>query len=190
MDVMRFTEIEHKFVVDDRFDLAGFGRALEELGPTSRNSLVVQDRYFLTEDGRARRYVIRHRFDTEIHQLTIKSLAADPEVRDEITLDLGRQAGDQAAQVDAFVGHMGLTWSGALQKDLSVWYFQDCEVVHYVARSSERTVRCVEFEATLKRSVPEALAIVDRYERATGFSPAARSRQSLLDLVFPGTVTP
>ena len=190
MDVMRFTEIEHKFVVDDRFDVAGFGRSLDALGPTRRKSLRVCDRYFLTTDGRARRYVIRHRLDTEIQQLTIKSLAADPEVRDEITLDLGHHAGAQDAQVEAFVARMGVSWSGAIEKDLHVWYFPDCEVVHYVASSDTRTVGCVEFEATTKRSVPEALAIVERYERATGFNAATRSRQSLPELLFPDAFTP
>jgi len=185
---MRFTEIEHKFVVDDRFDLAAFGRALEALGPSRRASLQVRDRYFLTEDGRAKRYVIRHRFDDELHQLTIKSLVPDPEVRDEITLDLGRASGDQAAAVDAFMARMAVTWSGVLLKDLDVWYFPDCEVVHYVASSGTRTVRCVEFEATVKPSVPEALAIVERYERATGFHGATRSLRPLVELLFPDIV--
>jgi len=183
---MRFTEIEHKFVVEDTFDLAAFGRTLDAMGPVRRSSILVRDRYFLTEDGRARRYVIRHRFDDELHQLTIKSVEADPEVRDEISLDLGHHAGDQVATVDAFVGRMGVSWSGELQKDLRVWYFPDCEVVHYVATSGDRTVRCVEFEATLKTSVPDALAVVGRYERALAFDPAARSFDSLVHLVFPG----
>lgn len=190
MDVMRFTEIEHKFVVADDFDVAAFGRSLARLEPVRETTLVVRDRYFLTEDGRARRYVLRHRFDTELHQLTIKSLGADAEVRDEITLDLGHHAGTQEAAVDAFVARMGISWSGAIQKDLHVWYFPDCEVVHYVASNGTRTVGCVEFEATKKPSVEDALAIVTRYERATGFDAARRSRQSLPDLLFPGVLAP
>ncbi len=182
---MRFTEIEHKFVVDAAFDREAFARALERLGPVRQSQIRVRDRYFVTEDGRARHYVIRHRFDEEIHELTIKSVQADPEVRDEISLNLGHHAGDQAAQVDAFVGHMGVVWSGVLEKDLMVWYFPDCEVVYYVASSGAREVRCVEFEATRQTSVPEALAVVARYEAAVGFDPKARSLASLLDLVFP-----
>ena len=185
---MRFTEIEHKFVLDERFDVAGFRRALERLAPSRQTALRVRDRYFLTADGRARHYILRHRFDTELHQLTVKSLASDPEVRDEINLDLGHHAGDQAAQVDAFVGRLGLVWSGELAKDLDVWYFSDCEVVHYVASSGARTVRCVEFEAIGQVSVSDALAVIERYERATGFDPAARSRRSLVDLLFPGAL--
>ena len=185
---MRFTEIEHKFVLDAGFDLAAFRRALEALGPERTDTLEVRDRYFLTGDGRARHYILRHRFDRELHHLTIKSLASDPEVRDEINLDLGHHKGDQGAAVDAFAGRMGVVWSGELQKALDVWYFADCEVVHYVATSGDRTVRCVEFEAIRQASVPDALAVIARYEHATGFDPVTRSRLSLVDLLFPGAL--
>ena len=185
---MRFTEIEHKFVLEADFDLGPFTRALEALRPHRVDALQVRDRYFLTGDGRARHYVLRHRFDRELHQLTIKSLASDPQVRDEINLDLGHHKGDQAAVVDAFAGRMGVVWRGDLLKALDVWYFADCEVVHYVATSGDRTVRCVEFEAIGQASVPDALAVIDRYERATGFDPVTRSRQSLVDLMFPGVL--
>lgn len=183
---MRFTEIEHKFVVDDRFDLDGFSVALDALAPSRRSRLQVRDRYFLTENGASRRYILRHRFDTELNQLTIKALERDPEVRAEISLDLGHHAGSQDATVDAFVARQGIVWSGTLEKDLRVWYFPDCEVVHYVASTDERSVRVVEFEATAKKSVEEALQIVTRYERATGFNASTRSMLSLVDLLFPG----
>lgn len=185
---MRFTEVEHKFVVTAAFDLAAFRAALASLGPRRVTSLQVRDRYFLTDDGRRGRYVLRHRHDPELHQFTIKSLGADPAVRDEISLDLGHHAGDQAAAVAAFVARLGVAWTGELTKDLDVWYFADCEVVHYVASSGAREVRCVEFEAVGQASVAAALAVIDRYERATGFDPAARSRQSLVDLLFPGVL--
>src|SRR6185436_9443533 len=142
--------------------------------------------YFITEAGRARGFVLRHRFDRELHELTLKSIASDAEVRDEINLKL--QAGDQEAQVDAFVAAQGLLWQGALWKDLEVWHFHDCEAVFYVATAPLRTVRCVEFEATIKPSRDEALAIVNRYERATGFADATRTPESLLALLWPEAV--
>jgi hypothetical protein len=188
VDVMRFTEIEHKFVLDAGFDLATFRQTLAALGPARTSALDVRDRYFLTGDGRARHYILRHRFDHELHQLTIKSLASDPEVRDEINLDLGHHKGDQTAQVDAFMARMGTVWCGDLHKAIEVWYFADCEVVYYEATSGGRTVRCVEFEAVRQASVPDALAVIARYEQATGFDPATRSRQSLVDLLFPGVL--
>lgn len=185
---MRFTEVEHKFVLDEAFDLPAFRRVLDTLSPRRQTTLQVRDRYFLTGDGRTRHYILRHRFDEELHQLTIKSLTSDQAVRDEINLDLGHHAGDQAAQVDAFVARMGVTWSAALQKELEVWYFADCEVVHYTASAGDRVVRCVEFEAIGQASIADALAVIGRYEQATGFDQGARSHRSLVDLLFPGAL--
>ena len=184
-DDLRHTEIEHKFVVGDDFDLAGFRAAVERLHPTRTTALRVRDRYFLTEAGRRGRFILRHRHDPELHHLTLKSLARDTEVRSEVNLDLGHHAGDQAAAVDAFVERLGVIWSGVLDKDLTVWYFSDMEVVHYHASTGARTVECVEFEATRKQSLAAALRTVERYERATGFGRATRSRRSLPQLLFP-----
>lgn len=182
---LRFTEIEHKYVVDDRFDLPRFRQAVAALGPSRTSTVTVQDRYFLTEGGRARRYLVRHRFDAELHHLTIKTLEADTQVRGEVNLDLGHHAGSQALQVDAFLEQLGVIWRGELNKALEVWYFPDCEVVYYEAATPSRSVRCVEFEATRKDSLEAALATVARFERATGFDAASRTRQSLPQLLFP-----
>lgn len=185
---MRFTEIEHKFVVPETFDLPRFRAAVEVLGPVRSFALRVRDRYFLTEHGEARRYVIRHRYDEALQHLTIKALEADPEVRNEINLDLGQDAGDQSATVDAFVERLGATWRGDIAKDIEVWEFPTCEVVHYTASAAGRQVRCVEFEALHAASVEEALAVLTHYERAAGFGDAERSRASLVDLLFPGAL--
>ena len=184
-DDLRFSEIEHKFVVGDDFDLAGFRAAVERLQPTRTGALRVRDRYFLTDAGRRGRFILRHRYDPELHHLTLKSLARDTEVRSEVNLDLGHHAGDQASAVEAFVDRLGVTWSGVLDKDLTVWYFPDVEVVHYRASSGARAVECVEFEATRKHSLADALRTVERYERATGFGDATRSRRALPQILFP-----
>jgi hypothetical protein len=184
---LEFQEIEHKFLVGDDFDREAFRAALDALNPVRHATLHVRDRYFITESGRARGFVLRHRFDQELHELTLKSIAQDAEVRDEINLKL--QAGDQQAQVDAFVAAQGLLWQGALWKDLEVWHFHDCEAVYYEATADERTIRCVEFEATVKPTREEALAIVTRYERATGFADATRTPESLLALLWPEAVS-
>jgi hypothetical protein len=182
---LRFTEIEHKFVVGADFDLARFRTAIERLHPTRTNALRVRDRYFLTEAGRGGRFILRHRYDPELHHLTLKSLAGDTEVRSEVNLDLGHHAGDQASAVDAFVERLGVTWSGTVYKALTVWYFPDVEVVHYRASTEARAVECVEFEATRKQSVAAALRTLERYERATGFGDAPRSHRSLPQILFP-----
>ncbi len=187
---MRFKEIEHKFVVAEAFDLDAFRAVVTRLSPGVRRTfaLRVLDRYFLTAHGREQRYVIRHRYDEELHHLTVKALESDPEVRDEINLDLGQHAGDQAATVDAFVARLGAVWQGDVVKDIEVWEFADCEVVHYRASGGGRVVHCVEFEAKHVASVEEAVAILARYERATGFGDATRTMASLVDLLFPGAL--
>ena len=184
-DDLRFTEIEHKFIVDEQFDLTGFRDALGRLHPTRTSSLRVQDRYYLTDGGRNGRFIIRHRYDAALHHLTLKTIEDDTEVRSEINLDLGHHAGDQHEAVKAFLDRLGIQWSGTLHKDLDVWHFPDIEVVHYRASTGTRSVRCVEFEATRKPSLDGALAIVQRYERATGFADQHRSHLSLLQLLFP-----
>ncbi len=184
-DDLRFTEIEHKFVVGDDFELTRFRAAIERLHPTRTTALRVRDRYFLTVAGRRGGFILRHRYDAELHHLTLKSLARDTEVRSEINLDLGHHAGDQAAAVDAFVDRLGVTWSGVIVKDLTVWDFPDMEVAHYHASTGPRAVECVEFEATRKQSLADALRTVVRYERATGFGGATRSRRSLPRILFP-----
>lgn len=188
VDVMQFKEIEHKFILDDAFNLADFRAQVEALGPVRTFALRVRDRYYLTEHGRLGRYVIRHRYDEDMHHLTIKTLKADPEVRDEINLDLGQHAADQAAAVDAFVAWLGVVWNGTILKDIEVWEFPTCEMVHYAAFGGDRSVRCVEFEAVSAASEDEARAVLEHYERATGFAGAKRSRQSVVDLLFPGAL--
>ena len=182
---LRFTEIEHKYVVDERFDLPRFRDALARMRPVRTSTVHVHDRYFLTEGGRERRFVIRHRYDAELHHLTLKTLEPDTEIRAEINLDLGHHAGNQQARVDAFLDRLGVEWSGTVHKDVEVWYFPDSEIVYYQASTGGRTVRCVEFEAKGADSKHAALATLEACERATGFDHAARTRLSLVQILFP-----
>ena len=156
-EALRFKEIEHKFLVDDGFDLDAFGRTLDAMGPGYTSHVQVEDRYFVTDSGVERGFIVRHRFDHELHHLTVKTLDPDAEVRVEVNLDLGHHAGDQRAQVDAFVRQFGVRWEGGIHKDIRVWHFADVEVVYYAATNGPRSVRCVEFEATEKPSLAHAL---------------------------------
>ena len=182
---LTFSEIEHKFVVDDNFDLSEFRRTMESLTPTRTNTVQVVDRYFLTESGQRQQFVVRHRYDRELQHLTIKSVGGDSEVRSEINLDLGQHAGNQEKAVDAFLQRFGVGWSGAIHKNVAVWYFPDLEAVHYRASTNTRILSCVEFEAIKKPSVAEALKVLERYERATGFAGRPRAHESLPQLLFP-----
>jgi len=185
---LRFKEIEHKYLVDERFDIQRFRDIVAALRPARTFSIRVRDRYFLTSGGRARRFLIRHRYDTELQQLTVKTIQPDTEARVEVNLDLGHQAGDQQAQVDAFLDQLGVEWHGTLHKDLEVWDFPDCEVVYYQASTDRRSARCVEFEATRKDSLEAALAVVEKYERATGFDSADRTLRPLIEIMFPDVI--
>jgi len=187
-DDLRFKEIEHKYLVDERFDLQRFRDVVATLRPSRTFSIRVRDRYFVTAVGRARRFLIRHRYDSELQQLTVKTLQPDTEARVEVNLDLGHHAGDQEAQVDAFVGQLGVEWQGTVHKDLEVWDFPDCEVVYYQASTDRRSAHCVEFEATRKESLEAALAVVEKYERATGFDTAERTRRPLIEIMFPDVI--
>lgn len=180
---MRFKEIEHKFVVSEDFECGRFRQSLAAMKPVRHAKMRVRDRYFITEAGCARGFVMRHRFDAEIHELTFKSLGSDAEVRDEINLKL--EPGDQHDRVDAFMAAQGIVWQGTLWKELEVWHFDDCEVVHYVATTDGKTVSCVEFEATSKPTLDDALAVLKKYEEATGFVEAIRTRTPLLYLLWP-----
>lgn len=186
-DDFRFIEIEHKFIVADGFDEGRLRRVLAELEPTRTNRIRVRDRYYLTTQGAAQGFVLRHRFDEELQQLTLKSLGADTEVRGEVNLDLGSRDShqDQAAQVESFVERLGVVWRGTIHKDVEVWYYPDCEVVRYEATTESRRITCVEFEALQKDSVDDALATLERFERATGFLGTPRSHLSLPQLLFP-----
>ena len=186
MGTLRFKEIEHKFIVDGTFDLAGFRAALQAMTPARHEVLRVRDRYFITHAGQERGFILRHRHDRELHELTLKTLVGDAELRDEVNLAL--RPDDQDAVVDAFVGAQGIVWSGTLWKDLEVWHFADCEVVHYVATAEAAELHCVEFEATEKASLEGALAVMSRYEAATGFAGATRTPASLVDLIWPGVL--
>lgn len=189
MTALRFKEIEHKFVVPASFDLDAFRHALATLSPARRDVLRVRDRYFVTGAGQARGFILRHRHDRELHELTLKTVVGDAEVRDEINVAL--RPHDQDATIDAFVNAQGVVWRGTLWKDLEVWHFDDCEVVHYVATADDRAghaVHCVEFEAVHQATMDDALAVMARYERLTGFEHAVRTPLSLVDLMWPGVL--
>lgn len=180
---MLYTEIEHKFIVDASFDLPAFRAKLHALGPERTNEVEVEDTYFLL--AAHPEYVFRHRFDRERQELTVKNRSErDPEVRLEVNLKLDSGDGSQRAAVEAFLRPLGLHWQGTIHKHIEVFYFPDCEVVYYLARTAERSVRCVEFEARKPSDVAAAQAVLARYEARTGFDAHSRATQSLFDLLL------
>ncbi len=179
----RFKEIEHKFVVGDDFDLEAFRARMQSLGPTRTTALAVRDVYYWSE--RHRQVVYRHRYDHELQHLSVKSLEKDTEVRVEVNLDLGQHRGDQQPAVEAFLDTLEIAWRGEIEKQIEVYYFADCEVVYYRGASESESVACVEFEARRQDSIDDALDVLRRYEKRTGFEERRRSSKTLVELLFP-----
>ncbi len=184
MSEVAFKEIEHKFVVGDDFDLTGFRARMRELGPDRTTALAVRDVYYWSEHHPG--VIYRHRFDRELQHLSVKSLEPDTEVRVEVNLDLGQHRGDQQPAVEAFLDTLEIAWRGQIDKQIEVYYFPDCEIVHYRGTAASRSVACVELEARGHGSIDGALEILKRYEVLTGFDARRRTSKTLVELLFPG----
>ena len=181
--MLKYQEIEHKYLVDAAYDLAAFAAVARQLKPAQSKSLKVTDTYYVVQA--MPNHVVRHRIDNELQQLTIKSTGADNECRTEVNLNLDLRAGNQTAEIEAFLQPLNVLWAGSIEKNILVFYFDDCEVVHYSARSGDgKTVQCVEFEATKKASREEALSTIGHFEVLFGFHSERRSSQSLFELLF------
>jgi CYTH domain-containing protein len=179
-------EIEHKFLVGPEFDRGDFARRVQRLGPQRSTLVHGEDTYYVTAlqpDA-----VFRHRIDAERQELTIKGRGgADSEVRLEVNLRLAQDAGNQRDAVTAFLGPFQIRWQGGLHKDIDVYYFPDCEIVYYTAYAlarPEHVVHCIEFEATGGGNLAAARATLAAYEARLGMDPAARTQQSLFDLLL------
>ncbi|MEY4632211.1 MAG: hypothetical protein RIQ81_2331 [Pseudomonadota bacterium] len=184
--MLEFVEIEHKFLVDASFDLDRFARCAKALKPDDEGQVDVRDSYYVINAMPG--HVVRHRVDREIQQLSVKSVAPDNERRLEVNLELDQSGGDQQRAVEAFLAPMGILWRGTIEKKIHVFYFADCEVVHYEARAGGKSVACVEFEAKAKSGESAALEAIRRYEVAFGFADATRCRQSLFEIMFKDTM--
>ncbi len=184
--MLKFVEIEHKYLVPKDFDLTSWRQQALLLGPLKQTNLVVTDTYYrLTK---LPDIVLRHRHDSELQQLTLKSVGLDNESRTEIDLQLDQQVGNQVAAVNAFVTALGPSKSATLQKKIEVYHYATCEMVHYIATSPEagaREICCVEFEAKHVHTTEEAIETITAYAKQFGFNPAQRETTSLAALMFP-----
>jgi len=179
---LQFKEIEHKFIVDERFDAKAFATKVRALGPRKSTKVKVTDTYFITKASPG--FIFRHRYDEELQQLTVKNLADDPEVRLEVNLDLCHEHGNQREAVAAFLSAQGVVWSGFLNKKLEAFHFDDCEIVFYEAKTAGNSVRCVEFESLYKKDLRGAKEVLSQYERRVGFDDKSRTHHTLFDLLL------
>ena len=179
-----FTEIEHKFALNELFDLNLFRESVLSLNPRNVTALEVRDAYYILDARRD--FIFRHRYDQELQHLTAKSFAADTEIRTEINLDLGQHKGDQQETVDAFFEALGVAWKGIIYKAIEVYNYPDCEIVYYEAwRDRHRRLRFVEFEAKNISDRDAALTVIERYKGLTGFEGRPREKKALVEIFFP-----
>lgn len=178
-----YLEIEHKFVLEPDFDRDELFQRITALQPLRIHSAQVVERYYLTKA--TPKLIYRHRYDENNQDLTYKTFGdGDIEIRREVKLALDLRVGNQAENVRAFLEPLGMTWQGGLNKELQVFDFADCEIVYYEARTAEKIVTCVEFEALSADGVESALATLASYEQRLGFGNRQRSRRSLFELLF------
>jgi adenylate cyclase class IV len=178
---LQFLEIEHKFIIAADVDITPLLDELQRRGPEKFIQTSVADSYFLVQNPP--QTVYRHRIDSYLQQLTVKSFGRDTEVRLEVNLDLDPAKGNQIEVVRAFLAPLGVLWQGTLHKEVQAFYFADAEVVYYEARYEDRTIRCVEIEARHASSIEEAQKILTDWEDSLGLDPAQRSHASLLELL-------
>lgn len=186
-DNLQFLEIEHKFVIEAGLDIRSLLDDLHQRKPEKFIQTDVQDTYFLVENPP--QAVYRHRIDSYLQQLTVKSLGADTEVRLEVNLDLDPAKGNQIERIRAFLAPLGVLWQGTLRKEVQAFYFADAEVVYYQAQYLDRVIRCFEIEARKPPSIEGAQKILADWEKSLGFDPAKRSQASLLELLVIPTLS-
>lgn len=183
---MKHKEIERKYIADKFISRTDLVNRVLSLGPVQCKTHQVHDHYFLVKT--LEKAVFRYRHDDELSQLTVKSIEKTPTVRTEINLDLSKQMPNALEDVAAFMSMFDLEWSGSLTKDLWVAYFDDCEIVYYVASTPKRTVSCIEIEAKDAHSLEEGLGILEKYEKKLGFSANLAEARTLFEILFQGEV--
>lgn len=182
MKSLEHIEIEHKFVVPVHFNRAAFRRKMTELGCLRRTKVDVCDTYYVSSSFPNK--IFRHRLDKELQHLTVKARGIASDARLEVNLKLA--AGDQSSAIKAFVNTFGKFRSVLVKKKVEAYYFPECEIVYYTAKSGRRSISCVEFEATKKTSLHAARKILMIYESKAGFFKKKAENKSLFEmLVLP-----
>jgi adenylate cyclase class IV len=173
-------EIEHKFIVSEDFETESFFERLRQQGCEKEFSTEVVDTYYFCQANKD--FILRHRKDDRIEQLSYKSMGIDSEIRTEINLNL-EMGKNPESMIREFCQKMGLTESARLLKSVRVFEFSDVEIVHYIARLGEKKIRCVEFESTNHSSPEAAKKTIRNYESNLGFDDLKRENQSLFELL-------
>ena len=168
-------------MVSENFDHKLFLQKVNSLGPRQSFDVEVMDTYFILP--KFKHCVFRHRKDRFIEQLTVKSRDGGNEIRTEINLDLLKTL-DQTKNIRAFLKFIDPeVKSLSINKKVEVREFADCEIVFYQASNHAKKFSCVEFEAIGYDTAEEALEILKKYEKVTGFSEFAKCNESLFEML-------
>lgn len=178
----QFQEVEYKYLVDETFDRKSLDLALKSLKPTEVYQVQVTDTYFYFPDRP--NFVYRHRSDDRSQDFCVKSLEKDPVVRTEINMKMTIDKGSQLSSVVALLQTLGPFQQGSLDKDVSVYIFEDCEVVYYEASTDKRRLCCVELEAVGAESLQDAFNVLNSYVDKLNLSGLSREQQSLFEMLI------
>jgi adenylate cyclase class IV len=164
--------------VGSNFDFKAFRAKLELKNPQKSYDVVVEDRYFFSSENPT--FVYRHRRDKILNQLTYKNIGTDAEQRTEINLDLDKNVASES--VEAFISKIGKFKNKIIKKNVSVFYYEDVEIVYYSATDGAQRFYCVEFEVRDFETRQKSLDILIKHERELGFNSKDRCEKSLLEL--------
>lgn len=177
-----FQEVEYKYLVDETFDMGTLDRTLKSLKPTEIYQVQVTDTYFYFSDRP--NFVYRHRSDDRSQDFCVKSLEKDPVVRTEINMNMTIDRGTQLPSVVALLQTFGSFQQGSLDKDVSVYIFEDCEVVYYEASTDKKRLCCIELEAVGAESLQDAFNVLNTYVGKLNLSGLSREQQSLFEMLI------
>ena len=178
---LRHIEVEHKYVVGPTFDAGKLRTRLRGLKCLKDFSVQVRDDYYWSPKFPAA--ILRHRFDEQLQQLTLKTKGLAADARTEINLSLNHSGGDQRDGVAQFLGNLTPFQKVTVQKAVTIFLFSDCEVCFYEAKCGRRKIRCVEFEAIRKTTLKAARDVIKKYEDVAGFARMPKEGRSLFELL-------
>jgi adenylate cyclase class IV len=175
-----FIEFEHKFLISEAEEPVLLAK-LGQLKAERKYVVDVHDAYYTL--ALQPQVVLRHRWDEQIHQLTLKSLEDDSERRVEVNLNLAMSAPEAQAAIEAFFGAFGIGQRVVVTKRVHAHYLTDCEVTYYVAECGPRQVRCLEFEVIGHQDQEQSRQILAKYEAKLGYQADQRCSESLFQLL-------
>jgi adenylate cyclase class IV len=109
--------------------------------------------------------IVRYRYNHDRKELTLKKNTNKENCinRQEINLSLVNTSDFNT--VDSFLNMLGYTFDYEIEKDFTIYHFDDCEIVYYTVYDQGKKLESfIEIEATKYSNEAEAVSIIDKYE--------------------------